>query len=225
MSCQQSDQTEVFLENEADEWFKRNFLSESKQDREKDLALKFLMDLDLNGKRVLEVGCADGWRLDDLKKIFSCSVIGIEPSEMAIKEGKNRHPSVDFLRGTAANIQVDDASVDVLISGFCLYLCDRSELFKIAYEYDRVLKNGGIIVITDFISNFPYKNTYSHLSGMFSYKMDYGSMFTWNPAYSIALMKNVDMTTISIDGNNPDNKITLTVLKKDNDVAYPLEPY
>lgn len=225
MNSPMPNQTEIFLQKEADAWFERNFSEHSKQGKEKDLALQFLNQQDLSGKHILEVGCADGWRLADLLASHDISATGVEPSEMAIEKGKQRFDGIDFLRGTASDIHVPDQSVDIVVSGFCLYLCDRDELFKIAYEYDRILKDEGLIVITDFVSSFPYKNPYSHQQGLYSYKMDYASMFTWNPYYTLMLNQIVDMGSIAIDANNPDNRIVLSVLRKQKHQAYPSEPY
>ena len=177
MSFQTKNQTKVFLEKEADGWFERNFKEETKKDLEKDLALKFLMSLDLKEKNVLEVGCADGWRLSKLKEIGCKACYGLEPSKKAVEAGVIRFPNINIKVGSAERLTYDDEKFDVVVAGFCLYLCDRSELFRIAMEFDRVLKDGGIIVITDFISEIPYKNEYSHSPGLFSYKMDYSKLF------------------------------------------------
>ena len=52
-----------------------------------------------------------------------------------------------------------DNFFDMIILGFCLYLCDRNKLFKIASEVDRVLKENSYLVIIDFYpGSFYYKN-------------------------------------------------------------------
>ena len=68
--------------------------------------------------------------------------------------------------------------------GFCLYLCDSEDLFRIAYEADRVLRDPGWLLILDFYNPTLLKREYRHHAGVFSYKMDYRSLFTWNPAYT-----------------------------------------
>lgn len=113
---------------------------------------------------------------------------------------------------------------DNIIIGFCLYLCDRSKLFKIAFEVDRVLKNNGNLFIRDFNPNFAYKNEYSHCKEIYSYKMNYKNMFTWNPVYTL-----VHHESFAPGGgkynNNPDERIAIDVLRKSADYAYPSEPY
>lgn len=224
MSFQNESQSKVFLNGEADSWFNRNFKTSTKKNIEKDLALNFLLSQNLENLNILEVGCADGWRLDQLIQNGCGKCVGVEPSGEAVKVGKERFRNIDLLVGSAEDIPVESNSFDVVVSGFCLYLCDRSELFKIAYEYDRVLKDGGMIVITDFISNTPYRNKYSHLDGVYSYKMDYSKMFLWNPIYELVYKINADMHSLSLHSNDKDSRITLTVLRKKVDIAYQRKP-
>ena len=86
--------------------------------------------------------------------------------------------------GTADDLHFGNDSFDTIIFGFCLYLCYKKDLFKIAYEADRCLQNEGTIIITDFYPPFPYKNRYSHREGLYTYKMNHGRMFVWNPSYT-----------------------------------------
>ena len=113
---------------------------------------------------------------------------------------------------------------DIVIAGFCLYLCDRSDLFQIAAQMDRVLADGGHMVIYDFYTDVPYKNSYGHLGGLYSYKMDYPSMFSWNPAYQRVYHRSLshDRRQSSIQ---QDDHIAVTILKKDVGNAYPDNPF
>ena len=45
--------------------------------------------------------------------------------------------------GTADKLPFEDQSVDILVYGFCLYLCDREDMFNIAAEANRVIKSSG----------------------------------------------------------------------------------
>jgi len=73
---------------------------------------------------------------------------------------------------------------DIVVFGFCLYLCDREDLFRIAQEADRVLKPDGWLIIHDFFAKTPTRREYHHKPGLFSYKMDYRRLFDWHPAYT-----------------------------------------
>lgn len=222
----QGNQTEVFIESEADSWFERNFSQQVKKDRENDLALQFLLKQDLTDKSVVEIGCADGWRLADLDKTFNCSCIGIEPSSKAVEAGRERYgENIKLMMGTAAETGLETDSADVVIAGFCLYLCDRSELFKIAYEVDRILKDGGLLLIVDFLPPFAYKNPYHHKEGLNSFKMDYSQMFIWNPEYSLMSLEVADLSNHIAGDTSPDTRVGLTVLKKLIEYSYPESPY
>ena len=98
----------------------------------------------------------------------------------------------------------------------------RKDLFKIASEADRCLENHGVIVITDFQPPFPYKNAYSHHEDVYSYKMNYSQMFSWNPAY-VEMAKAINHTA-SNPSDNPDARIGTSVLRKDHR-AYVADPF
>ncbi|MCP5335064.1 MAG: class I SAM-dependent methyltransferase [Oceanospirillaceae bacterium] len=224
MSYQVNKQTDIFLSGEADKWFERNFADSGKKNMQHDMALNYLKGCDLNAHLILEIGCADGWRLNELNKLFNCECVGIEPSSKAIEAGMQRYANIKFMQGTADSINLNDASVDCIVIGFCLYLCDRADLFKIASEVDRVLKDKGILVITDFMPPFPYANRYCHKEGVLSYKMDYSSMFLWNPFYRKIYFDVMPMTGDRSD-TSVDARVGLVVLQKNAEDAYPLEPF
>lgn len=225
MNCQDN-QTEVFINSEADSWFERNFAQQVKKDRESDLALQFLLKQNLDKQSIVELGCADGWRLAELKAAFNCSCTGIEPSSKAVEVGQQRYGNkINLLTGTAAETGLDNDSANIVIAGFCLYLCDRSELFKIAFEIDRILADGGLLLIVDFMPPFAYKNPYHHKEGLSSYKMDYSQMFLWNPEYSMMGLEVADLSNHIEGDNSPDTRVGLTVLKKSADYSYPESPF
>lgn len=183
-------QKSQFLSGEGDAWFKRNAAAlENQQLPESDALLVELLSLKgplaglQEGARVLEVGCGAGGRLAWLHKNRGMECFGVDPSELAVQ--KASYAGVRATVGTADDLPFADKSFDVLIFGFCLYLCDRDDLFKIAAEADRVLKTSGWLLIRDFYSPSPLANDYHHLAGVRSYKMDYKKIFTWNPDYCV----------------------------------------
>jgi ubiquinone/menaquinone biosynthesis C-methylase UbiE len=134
------------------------------------------------GQKVLEIGCSDGSRLKWLKESLGFECYGIDPSTQAVQVASSRGITAEI--GTANNLPFDDNMFDIVIFGFCLYLCDREDLFRIAAEADRVLKSPGWLLIEDFYSPIPLKREYHHRNGLFSYKMDYRTLFTWSPSYT-----------------------------------------
>jgi ubiquinone/menaquinone biosynthesis C-methylase UbiE len=180
-------QRDVFLESEGDAWFMRNASAlQARELPESDPLLTEILALPVAqigpGTRILEIGCGDGTRLNWLRQHHGFHCHGVEPSARAVAAAQAR--GIAAFQGTAERLSFGDAEFDIVVFGFCLYLCDRADLFRIACEADRVLRNSGWLLILDFYSPIPLKREYHHRSGLFSHKMDYRTLFTWNPAYT-----------------------------------------
>lgn len=182
-------QKDVFLAGEGDAWFQRNATALSKLELPgSDSLVMQLIGLKAQWPdgstpvRLLEVGCGAGHRLDWLQKKLGWECHGLDPSAQAVAQAGTL--GVKAQVGTADQLPFADGMFDVVVFGFCLYLCDRDDLFRIAAEADRVLKNPGWLLIKDFFSPVPVVRAYHHKPGLSSYKMDYTSLFNWNPAYS-----------------------------------------
>jgi len=220
-------QEDIFKNEEGDKWFERNIQSSGIDLEErvsKDGIIASFGFLNRSPKNILEIGCSNGWRLEGLRRIYRCNCFGIDPSLKAINHGKAEYPEIDLRVSTADDLPYQDIFFDNVIMGFCLYLCDRDKLFKIAYEADRVLKDNGNLFILDFIPDFAYRNEYRHRGNISSYKMSYKEMFLWNPAYALIYRE-----VFSHEGReyieNPDERIGIDVLCKNIDYAYPQNPY
>tara|TARA_R110000868_G_scaffold5117_4_gene31639 strand:- start:320 stop:925 length:606 start_codon:yes stop_codon:yes gene_type:complete len=169
-------QFNTFIGGEASAWLKRN---KKKIDKKNDPVLHAIKQHSIKPTAVLEVGCADGWRLRELMKKYKCMARGIDPCH-------DLKPPMIHLGGAHDLKSMGEcASFDLVIYGFCLYLCDREDLFKIASEGDRVLLDGGHLVVYDFFSRKAQKFPYSHKEGIFSYHFDYSKLWSWNPSYRV----------------------------------------
>jgi ubiquinone/menaquinone biosynthesis C-methylase UbiE len=155
-----------------------NFLLESFSDPVIDAIFK----LGLHPTSVLEIGCANGWRLSAIHDLFHCECLGIDPSPSAINSGMESFSSINLKVGRADHLPF--GTYDLVLFGYCLYLCDREDLFRIASEADRVLMDGGYLIVYDFHPDEPYKNICPD-SNTFNYKMIYGKMFEWHPFYNL----------------------------------------
>lgn len=178
-------QKDVFLESEGDAWFRRNAAALQAFDGERDVVSRRVAAIESQQPlRVLEVGCGDGSRLSYLARKFGHQVAGIDPSQEAVN--KATAAGVTALKGTADSIPFAAGAFDVVIFGFCLYLCDDKDLFQIAREGDRVLANPGWLLILDFEASAPVYRPYHHFAGLQSRKMDYKTLFSWHPSYTLA---------------------------------------
>jgi SAM-dependent methyltransferase len=213
-----STQKDVFAASEGDAWFARN--QEAIGSPAHDPVQQVLRGMALTPQSFLEVGCSNGWRVDALARAWRASGFGIDPSQVAIAQGGQKFAGIDLRVGSADSLPFEDGRFDLLIYGFCLYLCDRDDLFRIAAEGDRVLADGGYLVIYDFLVPAPYARVYHHEPSLRSFKMDHACLFTWHPAYSVARSERFDTA-----GGPPvedDRTIAVTVLKKDTRRAFPL---
>ena len=217
-------QKEIFKSGEGDCWFRRNKRNLKQLKNDKDIILKIIKSIELFPKKVLEIGCSDGVRLEIIRKTYKAECYGIDPSSEAIAEGKKRFQKISLMVGTADDLPFDANFFDLIIFGFCLYLCDRNDLFKIAYEADRCLINKSFLIIQDFFPSFAYKNHYAHRDGVYSYKMDYSRMFTWNPVYT-EISKTIYSHTGYALRDIPDEKLAIIILRKHEQFAYPEKPF
>lgn len=216
-------QRSVFVDSEGDAYYARN--QSSVHSLEHDPLLRAYRELELDAKSVLEVGSSDGWRLAAMRdEGIGEAHHGVDPSGRAVEAGRAKHPAIDLRVGTADRLPFDDRSLDLVAYGFCLYLCDRGDLFRIASEADRVLRDGGSIAVYDFHTDEPYRNDYSHRPGLVSFKMDHARLFDWSPAYRVVHHDVFPHPTA--DGSAPatwtdDDLVAVTVLRKDLDSGWP----
>ena len=210
-------QKDTFFATEGDAWFERNHLAISRHHyNENDPIIKAvdhcLVKANTDGGiTLLEVGCGEGKRLQWLQenRILQCS--GVEPSSKAVELATSR--GVHAVKGTADSLPFADHQFDFVVFGFCLYLCDREDLFKIAYEADRVLKKTGWLIIHDFFSMMPMDKSYHHLEGIRSYKMDYRKLWDWNPFYT-CYSQQISCHGTSSHCDDPDEWVATSVLRK-----------
>lgn len=202
-----------FLNGEGDQWFARNYKNIGNKDLKKDPIIKIIKKNKIKLDHTLEIGCSNGYRLNFLQqKNKNFNFYGLDPSKKAIEYGKNKFKNISLDVGTADKLNFENSSLNLIIYGFCLYLCDRDDLFKIIYEADRVLKNNGVIIIYDFYSKYPYSNDYKHLKNTRTYKMDYTKLFLSHPNYKLIIKKKIiyDKTIKS----KKDNELCLSIVKK-----------
>lgn len=225
MNAKGCSQKEIFKCSEGDCYHQRNRikLGNLLKSWENDPIIRAVSVLEIQPQSILEIGCGNGWRLHALANCYHSKCFGIDPSDLAVREGMNSFPELSLQQAAADEMPYPDEVFDLVILGFCLYLCDRKDLFKIAYEVDRVLMNRGKLIILDFHSSFPYRNDYAHYADLFSYKMNYASLFVWNPIYSLIYQHTFTRPPEKI--HIPDERRSVIALYKNTEWAYPDNPY
>lgn len=209
-------QADVFINTEGDKWFSRN----KDKPREEDRVCDIIQSQGLSPKSVLEVGCSNGRRLKALHKDYDCFVCGVDPSVDAMRHWLKQKDAHGVI-GTATSLPGGTGKFDLVIFGFCLYVCDREDLFKIVTEADRVLQDQGNLIVHDFFSEAPHSRRYSHYDGLYSFKMDYGKLWLASPTYSLVHQCVYDAPE-NADFQGNDNRYSISVLKKDVKAGFPL---
>ena len=186
-------QKKKFLLSEGNEWFKRNQTAYDNYDFKKDNLIKTISEIYKkknlkNNTKILEIGCGDGSRLEYLaKNIKIKKIYGIDPSKMAVKKAISKGVLAKI--GTADYLPFENKKFDMIIFGFCLYLVDDEDLFKVINEADRALNYNGYIIIFDFYSNKTKYYKYKHCKGIKSRHMNYKNLFISHPSYRLILEK------------------------------------
>jgi ubiquinone/menaquinone biosynthesis C-methylase UbiE len=209
-----TNQKEIFVKSEGNSWFDRN--NRCAKVDSADIAIIKKYTKDFTGK-ILEIGCSNGSKLNVLRgEGEGC---GIDPSEKAIKEGIATYPDLNLFVGTSDKLHFQENYFDIVIFGFCLYLVDRELVFRTLSEADRVLKDKGFLIITDFDPSLNIKKKYHHCDGVFSYKQQYENLFLSNPIYTLIEKKSYSHHGVDFHPDK-DERVATTVLYKDIDSAY-----
>lgn len=110
----------------------------------------------VRGKDVLDIACGEGYG-SALMSADARRVFGVDISEAAIRHAREKYLSItnlQFRAGSATQIPLDDASVDVVVSFETIeHLLEQREMLA---EIRRVLRADGILVISS-----PNKKVYS----------------------------------------------------------------
>ncbi|HDX8451339.1 class I SAM-dependent methyltransferase [Aeromonas hydrophila] len=216
-------QKDIFIKQEGNSWYERNkhgYIHKKIQD---DLVFKALQQVNFNPKRILEIGCANGWRVSALSKHYNATGYGIDPSLAAIKDGLKIYQNVQLTQGTADNFPTIEP-VDLIIFGFCLYLCEPNDLFKIASRCHELLQDRGVVAIVDFHPPHGYyRNKYIHQNNVYSYKMNYSHMLCWHPAYHriFELVQHHDKHSEFM----LDSLVSVQIIKKNEQLLIANNPY
>ena len=177
-------QRDIFAQGEGAAWLARNQSLLGKRDPVMDALAHWRID----PKSVLDVGCANGWRVERLIDRYKCKAFGIDPAVPEPPISRLEEPSFKHLRHghAGALYHYSNGQFDLVIYGFCLYLCDPSDYPAIVKEGDRVLADGGHIVIHDFAvldDEIPWRTPYKHKDGVYSHHFPFEALWLASPQY------------------------------------------
>ena len=219
-------QDEVFRGGEGDKWFERNRAALGKGAAHDWIA--HLLDqiaIESEVKTVLELGCSNGWRLHTLAGRFpGAALSGVDVSGEAIRDGQRAFPELHLLQGSIADVPLE-GPFDLVVVHFVLHWVDRRLLARAVSEIDRLTRDGGVLILGDFLPDFQQRRAYHHTpgQGVFTYKQDYAAIFAALGTYREILRMNHshdDPASPRVALGDSDARGTLAALRKSLDGYY-----
>ena len=104
----------------------------------------------VKGKNVLDVACGEGYGSALLAGV-AASVVGVDIAVEATDHAREAYaklPNVRFLQGSAARLDLADASVDVVVSFETIEHLPKTEQPRMIAEIGRVLKHDGMLILS-----------------------------------------------------------------------------
>jgi ubiquinone/menaquinone biosynthesis C-methylase UbiE len=111
---------------------------------------------DLNGKRILDLGCGTGSFSIMIKKMYpAADVNGLDGDPQILEAARSKAESdglqIRFEQGMSFDLPYPDASFDVVLTSFMLHHLERDDKQKTAMEVYRILRPGGQLFGIDFV--------------------------------------------------------------------------
>lgn len=171
-------QDDIFRDYEGDNWFARNKMA--KICNHDDMITSIIKQLKLDGVDFVEVGCSNGYRLEKLRKEYcpSGKFVGFDISNEAIQDGLSRYNKLNLYVKSLAEITTDE-QFDIVICNFVLHWIDRKTLLQSITAMDKLVRDGGYLIIGDFFPDFNQKRRYHHIidQSIYTYKQNYPQIF------------------------------------------------
>ena len=177
--------------------------------------LLFLLNISkIKPKSVLEIGCMNGYKLNEIKKFYgkqSTKFFGIDLSDKAIKLGKQKFKDLKLFKRSSLDIYKFNMKFDLILCDF-LYLLDREFIFK---QFDLIynsLNDNGNLIISDFDPSFPHYNLDKRNKKLKSFKIDYRPFLIGSGLFKINLLHKWEEK----NKNFLSNDISISIYKKIN---------
>jgi len=193
-------QDDFFVEAEGDRYYRRNREALRGKAAEHDPPLLLMHDYGLHPRSVLELGCADGWRLELIRRRLGCECVGVDASREAVDAGARDYPQLTLLTGTMAEVPIRNRRFELVIVFFVFHWNDRRTLMRALAETDRLVEDGGFLIVGDFLPDGPERRPYRHASGggVFTFKQDYAA-----PLLASNLYTEIGRRTFDATSKNP----------------------
>lgn len=101
-----------------------------------------LEDIVFNGKKVLDIGCGDGWDINKISK-RNATMFGLDSSSDLVRIANENNPKATIIEGKMELLPYENEFFDVILSKYAIQT--STNVPKVLSEMNRVLKPGGII--------------------------------------------------------------------------------
>lgn len=110
-------------------------------------ALAYELSGSLTGKRVLDVGCGDGWYTRHMLEA-GADTTGVDYSQQAVEFAKLINPSVPFVHAPVQSMPFPDQSFETVFSFQVIEHIPPDELPEGVTELRRVIKDDGMLIVS-----------------------------------------------------------------------------
>tara|TARA_B100000035_G_C21034556_1_gene570162 strand:+ start:1250 stop:1903 length:654 start_codon:yes stop_codon:yes gene_type:complete len=210
------------LKKHGNQYHKRN-ISEYKN--KKFSEEKYLLNLmkpicqEYDIENMLEIGCGSGFTLDYLNKGLALNAYGVDPSDDAIKLGREFFPKLNLIEGVSFDLSMfEDHSFDYIHLGFFMYLLDEDHRIKTVSEVTRILKNYGFLSIFDFDTPYIITKKYDHGLVENIYKLDQSYLFTKSSCFTLIDKKSFSTANSYFDKNVEERMSIQLLFREDSKV-------
>jgi SAM-dependent methyltransferase len=105
------------------------------------------------GAKVLDVGCGSGATVEHLIANYNIDAVGVDPSAALLECGLQRRPGLPLRQAAGENLPFADGEMDAVFAECTLSVMENPD--QALAEIYRVLKSGGMLVITDVYARSP----------------------------------------------------------------------
>ena len=207
---------ELVKKKEADKYFMRHksYYTKHSFDWIDEKILNLIKINSIQAKNILEIGCANGNRLNQYSKLCnSKKSYGIDLSKIAILDGKRRYKNLKLFNISSIEIEKIKVNFDLIICGFFLYHLDRELIFK---QFDLIhnkLSKNGLLLIWDFDPLFKHSNEEFNSKKLTSFKMSYDNFLIESGLFEI-VYKHKYKTPTKDKRKFKSDSVSLTLFKK-----------
>ncbi|MHB8579866.1 MAG: class I SAM-dependent methyltransferase [Ignavibacteriaceae bacterium] len=115
---------------------------------EEEILDSLMVTLNLSGKLTLDYGCGTGRNWKRLLKYNAGKIIGCDISQKMLEKLKNKYTEYEtYLIKKNSSLPVKTGTIDFIFS--TLVIAQINNLKKTFHEWDRLIKPGGLILLTD----------------------------------------------------------------------------